>query len=201
MGKYRQKTAKRLMSLVGSWRQRLTSYYKGWSSRRKKAFWVFTSLLFVWWFSLPRQLFNTPYALLLEDGNGQIIGARIAEDSQWRFPAPDSVPDKLAKAIVAFEDRRFWYHPGIDPLAMSRAMGQNVRAGAIVSGGSTLNMQVIRMAQGNPPRTFWRKAIEALLALRLEAGYSKRDILRLWATHAPFGGNVVGVEADRKSVV
>lgn len=195
MGKYRQKTAKRLMSLVGSWRQRLTSFYKGWSSRQKKAFWVFTSLLFVWWFSLPRQLFNTPYALLLEDGNGQIIGARIAEDSQWRFPAPDSVPDKLAKAIVAFEDRRFWYHPGIDPLAMSRAMGQNVRAGAIVSGGSTLNMQVIRMAQGNPPRTFWRKAIEALLALRLEAGYSKRDILRLWATHAPFGGNVVGVEA------
>ena len=127
-----------------------------------------------WWlfFSLPRPLFNTPYSLVLEDAKGGLLSARIAEDGQWRFPPTDSLPARLSLAITTFEDRRFYYHPGVDPVALVRAFRQNMRAGSIVSGGSTLSMQVIRMAQGNPRRSLGQKVWEMLLALRLELGYS-----------------------------
>lgn len=185
-------------TLVQSWlvvSRLISKRYQGWSKRRKAISWAALVFFIVWLFSLPKPLFDTPYSLLLEDGRGELIGARIATDGQWRFPAPDTLPDKLAKAIVCFEDHRFWYHPGLDPIALVRAMRQNLRAGEVVSGGSTLSMQVIRLSQGNPPRTLLRKLQEALLAFRLELGYSKTEILTLWATHAPFGGNVVGAEA------
>lgn len=152
-------------------------------------------LLAFWWWSLPRPLFDVPVATLMEDTRGQLLGARIAEDGQWRFPASDSLPYKLVAAVTVFEDKRFQQHWGVDIRALGRAMRQNVKAGRVTSGGSTLTMQVIRMARGNPPRTLWQKGIEMLLALRLEVTYSKAEIMNLWASHAPFGGNVVGVEA------
>lgn len=148
-----------------------------------------------WWFGLPRPLFDTPVATVLEDRQGDLLSAQIAEDGQWRFPPPDSLSEKLTQAIIHFEDRRFYRHPGVDAIALGRAVRDNVAAGRIVSGGSTLTMQVVRLSQGNPPRTWLRKCWEILLALRLDLTYSKADILRLWAAHAPFGGNVVGVEA------
>lgn len=150
-----------------------------------------------WWlfFSLPRPLFDTPYSLVLEDAKGELLSARIAEDGQWRFPPADSLPERLMLAITTFEDKRFYYHPGVDPLALVRAFRQNIRAGSVISGGSTLSMQVMRMAEGNRRRTLGQKAWEMLLALRLELAYSKASILQLWAAHAPFGGNVSGIEA------
>lgn len=152
-------------------------------------------LLLFYWFSLPRPLFDVPRSLVLEDRNGQLLGARIAIDGQWRFPQSDSIPDKFVQAIIAFEDKRFYRHPGVDPLSLGRALLQNIRSGRIVSGGSTLSMQVIRMSKNNPPRTVYQKLKEMLLATRLELGYSKSDILNLYASNAPFGGNVVGIEA------
>ena len=143
----------------------------------------------------PGQLFDDPVCAVLESSDGHLLGARIAADGQWRFPAADTVPEKFARAIVAFEDKRFYRHPGIDPLAVARALRLNARSGEVRSGASTLTMQTIRLSRGNQARTLREKALEALLALRLEAYLSKDEILALYAAHAPFGGNVVGIEA------
>ncbi len=148
-----------------------------------------------WWFSLPRPLFDVAWSVVVEDRSGDLLGARVAADGQWRFPPPDSVPWRFAQALIAFEDKRFYRHVGVDPIALIRACYQNLRANRIVSGGSTLSMQVIRLAGGPGARTFRRKVWEMLMALRLELGTHKEDILKLYATHAPFGGNVVGLEA------
>src|SRR5690606_15619903 len=110
------------------------------------------------------------------------------------FPATDEVPEKFAACITTFEDKRFYYHPGIDPIALARAIRQNIAGRRIISGGSTISMQVIRMSR-NEHRTLWQKIIEAFLAIRLEAGYSKAEILKLYAANAPFGSNVVGLDA------
>ncbi|MEZ5043073.1 MAG: penicillin-binding protein 1C [Saprospiraceae bacterium] len=152
--------------------------------------------LFLLWyaFCLPRPLFDAPTSMVLEDRNGQLLGARIATDGQWRFPAPDSLPEQFVQALLEFEDRRFFSHPGVDMLSLLRALIQNVKNGEIVSGGSTLTMQVMRMACGQKRRTIRQKLLEMIMATRLELGYSKEKILQLYATHAPFGGNVVGLE-------
>jgi penicillin-binding protein 1C len=147
------------------------------------------------YFSLPQVLFSDPYSTVLDDRKGNLLSAAIAADGQWRFPEQPSVPDKFKKAITLFEDKRFEHHPGVDLLAFSRAIKQNIAAGKVVSGGSTLSMQVIRLARKNRSRSVWEKIIELVLAVRLEFRYSKDEILSLYASHAPFGGNVVGLEA------
>lgn len=143
----------------------------------------------------PGTLFDDPVCAVLESRDGQLLGARIAADGQWRFPASDSVPEKFATCIVTFEDKRFWHHPGVDPLAIARALRLNTRQGEVRSGASTLTMQTIRLSRKNPPRTIPEKIWEMVLALRLEAYTSKDEIMALYAAHAPFGGNVVGLDA------
>ncbi len=152
-------------------------------------------LLLAWLFCLPSPLFQSPYCAVLDDRDGALLGARIAGDGQWRFPVPDSLPSKYVDALLLFEDRMFWYHPGVNPASMFRAMRQNLTAGRTVSGGSTITMQSIRLARGNPPRTLPQKFVEVCMATRMELTYSKRRILRTYAAHAPFGGNVVGIDA------
>ena len=165
-------------------------------SRRKKALlFVFLVLLAGWLFCLPKDLFKgISYATVVTDRGGELLGARIADDQQWRFPPCDTVPYRCATAIVQFEDRYFYWHPGVNPAALVRAVVSNVRAGHVVSGGSTITMQVIRLSRGRE-RTIWQKMVEAVQATRLELRYSKKRILALYASHAPFGGNVVGLEA------
>lgn len=133
--------------------------------------------------------------MVLEDEDGNLLGARIATDGQWRFPEPDSLPETFVKALLEFEDRRFYSHPGIDLRSFGRAVLQNLRNGRVVSGGSTLTMQLMRMARARQSRSLWQKLIEVIQATRVELTYSKEEILRLYAGHAPFGGNVVGLEA------
>ena len=153
------------------------------------------ALLVFWLFCLPRDLFKgTPYSSVVLSRDGELLGARIADDQQWRFPPEDHVPERFAKALVEFEDRRFRFHPGVDPIALCRALWQNVSGHRVVSGGSTITMQVIRMSRGRE-RNLWQKFVEAFLATRLEARMSKDRILALYASHAPFGGNVVGLQA------
>lgn len=144
---------------------------------------------------LPDPLFDDPVSSVLEARDGSLLGARIASDGQWRFPGRDSVPAKFATALTAAEDKRFRSHPGVDPIALARAMWSNLRAGTVVSGGSTITMQVIRLSRGSRPRTYREKFVEAALAFRLELGTDKDEVLALYAAHAPFGGNVVGLEA------
>lgn len=145
--------------------------------------------------TVPRGLFeDTPYSTVVQDRNGDLLGARIAADGQWRFPPSGSVPDKYATAVIQFEDRRFKWHAGVDGPAIGRALVQNIRARRVVSGGSTITMQVIRLSRG-AERTIWQKLIEADRAMRLEQIWSKKKILATYAAHAPFGGNVVGIDA------
>ncbi|MDE5962666.1 MAG: transglycosylase domain-containing protein, partial [Alistipes sp.] len=153
------------------------------------------AILLLWLFCLPRDLFEgVPYSTVVTDRNGELLGARVADDGQWRFPLCDTLPEKFAKALVEFEDRTFYRHPGVSLRALVRAAVQNLRNGHVVSGGSTLSMQVIRLSR-RKPRTLWQKIVEIFMATRLEMRYSKADILRLYASHAPFGGNVVGIDA------
>jgi penicillin-binding protein 1C len=151
-------------------------------------------LLTVYLFSLPRNLFNAPYSTVVKDRNGELLGARIADDGQWRFPPCDTVSDKFKQCLTAFEDRYFYYHFGINPPAIFRALGQNIRKKRIVSGGSTLTMQLMRISRGGK-RTVGEKLIEMILATRVECRYSKNEILAMYASNAPFGGNVVGIGA------
>jgi penicillin-binding protein 1C len=153
-------------------------------------------LFSVWFFfSLPDPLFDDRCSTVLESRNGELLSASIAPDGQWRFPESNVVPGKVRDAIVAFEDKRFFHHPGVDVLALGSAIRQNLSSGKVVRGASTLSMQVIRLSRKGQERTFVEKLYEMILALRLEMRYSKDEILQLYLSHAPFGGNVVGLEA------
>lgn len=144
---------------------------------------------------LPEPLFTNSPSTIIVDKDHKLLGAHIANDEQWRFPAKAQLPPKFTAALIAYEDKRFYQHHGIDFLALARATWLNLSNGRIVSGGSTLSMQVIRMARHNQSRTFKQKLIELFITLRLETRYSKDEILAFHAAHAPFGGNVVGLEA------
>ena len=137
-----------------------------------------------------------PYSTVLLDRNGQLLGARLAADGQWRFPGDDlDVPETFEKSIVLFEDKRYYQHWGVDFAALGRALRDNFKAGHVVSGGSTLTMQTMRLARHHDSRSLWQKVIEIFWAWRAELRYSKKEILALYAAHAPFGGNVVGLAA------
>lgn len=156
---------------------------------------ICSALAVTWLFCLPRNIFKgTSYSTVVLDRSGELLGARTADDGQWRFPPRDSVPEKFATALIQFEDRHFRFHPGVDPIAVCRAIRQNIRGKKVVSGASTITMQVIRLSRGKD-RTMWQKLVEAFMATRLELRCSKNRILALYAAHAPFGGNVVGLEA------
>ena len=157
------------------------------------------------WRIAPQPLFSEPQSWVLLARDGTLLGARIADDGQWRFPPMTQVPEKYRAALLAYEDKRFYYHPGIDPLAVARAVRLNLRRDRVVSGASTLTMQVARLVRAprsdgeggdrRSSRGLGAKLLDVALALRLETQFSKDEILALYASHAPFGGNVVGLEA------
>ncbi len=152
-------------------------------------------LIIIYWLILPSKLFNASYCTVLTDRNNELLAAHIAKDGQYRFPETKKVPQKFKDAIITFEDKRFYYHWGFDVISLFRAVKQNISSGRVVSGASTLPMQVIRLSRKNKRRTIQEKIIEIILATRLEFSYSKEEILALYASHAPFGGNVVGIDA------
>lgn len=149
----------------------------------------------VYYFSLPKELFNDPTATVVESTEGYLLGATIAADMQWRFPERNTTPEKFKQCIVQYEDAYFYKHWGFNPVSIYKAFKTNIKAGKIVRGGSTITQQVIRLSRKNKPRTYTEKIIELLLATRLEFKYSKNKILSLYSSHAPFGGNIVGLDA------
>lgn len=155
---------------------------------------LLTFVVIAYIFCLPRRLFLVPYSTVVADRNGELLGARIASDGQWRFPPRATTPQKMKQCLTLFEDRHFYRHWGVNPFAVGRAVYQNLKSQRIVSGGSTLTMQTIRLAR-NKSRTFGEKFIEMILATRLEFRASKEEILSMYVSHAPFGGNVVGLDA------
>lgn len=164
--------------------------------RRIKRRIFFLSVFLIWYIDcIPDQPFTDSTSTILLDRNGQFLSGHISSDEQWRFEACDSVPYKFKRAIVEFEDRRFYRHFGVSIPGITRAIWQNLSSGERISGGSTLTMQVIRLMRKNPKRTYLEKVYEIILATRLECSYSKEEILKLYASHAPFGNNVVGLDA------
>ncbi|GAB2826828.1 penicillin-binding protein 1C [Ferruginibacter profundus] len=152
--------------------------------------------LLIWfYFSLPKTLFNAPTSYVIEDKDGNLLNATIAADGQWRFPYNKNVPQKFIDCITTFEDKRFFKHPGVDPVSIGRAVVKNIKNKGVVQGGSTLTMQVIRLSKQDDKRSIWNKLKESILAVRLEMSYSKKEILALYASNAPFGSNVVGLDA------
>jgi penicillin-binding protein 1C len=168
--------------------------------RRRPARWIWAAAalgllagLAVGLLSVPR--FTTVQSTVVFDREGNLLAGRVSPDGQWRFGVPAAIPVRYRRALLMFEDERFLLHPGVDPIAIVRATVANVRHAHVVSGASTLTMQVVRMARHAPTRNLSDKIIEAALALRTEWSLSKDEILALYATHAPFGGNILGLEA------
>ncbi|WP_291527805.1 penicillin-binding protein 1C [Bacteroides sp. UBA939] len=173
---------------------KIINCFKQLSITRKVILVIITFLAIAYIFCLPSQLFHVPYSTVVADRNGELLGARIASDGQWRFPPRSTTPEKIKQCLVEFEDRYFYYHWGVNPFSIGKAAYRNVRNKRIVSGGSTLTMQLIRLAR-NKPRTYGEKFIEMIMATRLEFSASKENILSMYVSHAPFGGNVVGLDA------
>ena len=172
-------------------RKRLEHYIK----HNKIKFIGFVVLLIAYYFCLPKQLFKDPTATVITSSNHQLLGAKIADDGQWRFPPKDSIPEKFRTCITLFEDEYFYKHPGFNPISIFKAFRDNISSGKVKRGGSTLTQQVIRLSRKGKSRTYWEKFKELILATRLEFRASKDEILAHYCNNAPFGGNVVGLEA------
>ncbi len=172
--------------------------YFHWLNQNKKRALLFAFLLLLSSFAFwpTGQVFPDDYSTIIYDRHGKMLSVFLNRREQWHFPPQDAlaVPQKLKTCVTQFEDRYFDYHPGINPVALARAAWQNIMAGEIISGASTITMQVARIA--NPkPRTFFNKLKEMFFAVRLELWRSKNQILKMYLNHAPYGGNTVGYRA------
>lgn len=130
------------------------------------------------------------------DRDGRLLRAYATKEGRWRLPADvDDVDPRFLKLLYAYEDKRFLNHHGVDPLAMLRAAWQLGSTGRIISGGSTLTMQVARLMEPREHRSFTAKLRQATRALQLEIALTKNEILSLYLTLAPYGGNLEGIRA------
>jgi penicillin-binding protein 1C len=135
-------------------------------------------------------------SLVVADRDGRALRAFPVEEGRWRLAADlDRIDPAFIEALLAVEDRRFREHHGVDVLALVRATGQAVTSGRIRSGGSTITMQTARLLEPRPNRTIGAKLVEMLRAWQLETRLSKDEILELYLTLAPYGGNLQGVRA------
>jgi penicillin-binding protein 1C len=151
------------------------------------------------------QLFPPPFARALatspvvEDREGRWLRGFTTPEGRWRLAADARhIDPRFIRALVAVEDERFWFHPGVDPLALVRATASFVQAGEAVSGASTITMQLARLIEPRP-RTVGAKILEMLRALQIEWRWSKRQILEAYLTLAPYGGNLEGVRAATRA--
>lgn len=158
---------------------------------------LFVIILFggLFFLLLPKPSFNDPVCTVLLSEDGSLLAATISDDEQYRFPQNHDIPYRFEQCIITFEDQYFYRHPGINPFSIARAAWTNIKARRIVQGGSTISMQTVRLSRKGKPRSFYEKFVEAFLTLRLEVSSNKKEILSLYASNAPFGGNVVGVDA------
>lgn len=161
----------------------------------KKRYFSLLLLPLIWFFLPQGELFNCDYSRAVLSRNGELLRVSLTEDEQFRFPPSDTaLPEKYITALLTFEDRRFYYHPGVDLFSIVKSFLINRRAGEIKRGGSTITMQLARLS--NPrERTYSAKVAELFRALKITLHYSKSEVLRIYAAHIPMGGNIVGVEA------
>ena len=145
--------------------------------------------------AFPPDLTRLAAGVEVLDREGRTLSVLPVPGGTWRLPtAAADLPPHLVAMLLAAEDRRFRWHPGVDPVALARAAVQWARAGRVVSGGSTLSMQAARLLEPRP-RTLRSKLVEVLRALQLEARFGKDGVLGIWLTLAPQGGNLEGLRA------
>lgn len=150
-------------------------------------------------FPLPMPGRDAPYALVVVARDGTPLRAFPDSEHVWRHPVTlDEVSPLYLQALVAYEDRAFWWHPGVNPWALARAGWQWLAHGRIISGGSTITMQVARMLDPTP-RSPAGKLRQIIRAMQIEAHYSKREILNLYVNYAPMGGVLEGVESASRA--
>ena len=146
-------------------------------------------------FPFPKEKLHPPPSTVVLSRDGELLRVSLAADEMWRIPiGKDQISSSLKKAVLSYEDRRFYWHIGIDPVGTLRAVFANLRAGKIVQGGSTITMQVARLMDPKP-RTLSNKLKEMWRALQLEVRYSKDEVLSFYFNMAPYGGNIVGIGA------
>ena len=159
---------------------------------------LFFIILAVAWRLFPfpeHQLMRWRPSAVVNDVNHRPMMRIVSTQDQWCIPTTlDTISPWLIKATIAVEDERFYAHPGVDPIAIARATMQNLTQRRIVSGASTLTMQVCRMMQ-DKPRNCKSKLVESFRALQLDRLKSKAEILEIYLNQAPYGGNIRGVEA------
>lgn len=153
--------------------------------------WLLLAFSLAW----PAPLHTDPVSLLLEDREGRLLSARIAPDGQWRFPSGEPPPQRVITALLLFEDEWFAWHPGINPVSLVKAAFHNLRGKGRRRGASTIAMQLVRLQRRGRARTVSEKIIEAHTALRLRFRHSGAFLIQTFLEQAPFGGNVVGLEA------
>ena len=156
---------------------------------------IIAIFLIAYYVCLPNPLFKDPTATVITSSNNELLGAQIAKDGQWRFPHNHRIPEKFKTCIVQFEDEYFYKHPGFNPISIFKALRDNAKSGTVKRGGSTITQQVIRLSRKGQSRTYFEKLKELILATRLELRTSKNNILAFYSSNAPFGGNVVGLDA------
>src|ERR1700739_3744893 len=170
--------------------------------RRKKILWgigvfVLTSYLLFklvdWLYPLNTE--GLSYSTVVLSSDGSIMSAFLSRDDKWRIQIrKEDIPEGLKKAFIFKEDKYFFIHPGVNLIALARAFFQDIRARHVVSGASTITMQVARMLSPER-RTFFNKFKEIFKALQLESHYSKEEILEMYFNLLPYGGNVEGIKA------
>ncbi|WP_373504431.1 penicillin-binding protein 1C, partial [Aestuariivirga sp.] len=139
---------------------------------------------------------DVTFSTLIVDKDGKLLRPFITKDGYWRLPVTaDQVDPRFLAMLIAYEDKRFYGHGGVDPKALMRAAWQAISNGHIVSGGSTLTMQVARLLEPRPQRRVSDKIAEMIRAVQIEAQLSKQEILDLYLRLAPYGGNIEGTRA------
>ena len=147
------------------------------------------------WMPLPLQKLHADQAYRFFDRNEELLQVIISDDGFYRLSVnADDLPELFINTLLLQEDQYFFQHPGVNPLAVLRAVATNLTAGHVVSGASTLTMQLARMLERRP-RTLSAKLLEMLRALQLEMRFSKTQILQYYLSIAPYGGNLEGVNA------
>jgi penicillin-binding protein 1C len=168
--------------------------------RRRQIMGIMIAVVFIGVFylliPLPDPLFKSDYSTVVLDEDGNILRAFLNGGQQWYFPPEEGleIPAKLKTAILMYEDRHFYKHPGVNVLSLCRAVYQYISSGEVKSGASTISMQVVRLACRGK-RTLPNKLLEIMQAVKLEARYSKEEILNMYVNHAPYGGNIIGYHA------
>lgn len=174
-------------------------FKKGWKKLRRLVYALLSALLLFFVYiliPLESEKLTRSYSQVILANDSTFLRVFLNDEEQWCLPPTlqNDISEKLEKAVLTFEDQHFHHHPGVNPMAILRAAYLNFKHDRVVSGGSTITMQLARMIKGNQ-RTFFNKFVEMLLAVKIEWHFTKKEILKDYLCHAPYGSNVRGYQA------